>query len=271
MVTYKCPRCGYSTDQKSHFKNHLSRKNVCEAVLSDVSIDTILAETFIERPKKMYCCEYCIKGFNSPQLKYQHKQRCPHMKAKQRQCAESEMLTRIEELERKLVECQKQTVITNQTNTQNNNFNILINVRDFAINENKDYLKPELLLECFRDMDLINVLEEIHFNPDHPENHNVRIKNVKQGLMEYVDNGKWVTNKKDEVLNHLIMNGYRVLHTYFKDNKDEIEDELADEEIDDSLGWLKKIYNEDKQLTKELRNDAFLLIMNNKALLLGKV
>jgi hypothetical protein len=179
------------------------------------------------------------------------------------------------ELKRK-IEVLEQQVRTGSTNITNNNTqniqNIHIHVQrnDFACGENTKYLKPEFLLECFRDMDMIKVLEEIHFNPEHPENHNVRVKNVKQNLMEYVDNGKWVAKKKEEVLEHLIMNGYRVLHTYYKKNKDDVEDELEDSQVDESLQWLKKIYDEDKSLYKELKDDAFLLVMNNKALLLQR-
>ena len=41
MVTYTCDRCGYSTPQKTHFINHLNRKNICKVINLDVNITTI--------------------------------------------------------------------------------------------------------------------------------------------------------------------------------------------------------------------------------------
>ena len=38
MVYYECQRCGYNTTLKGNIKHHLNRKNVCEPILSDISI-----------------------------------------------------------------------------------------------------------------------------------------------------------------------------------------------------------------------------------------
>ena len=38
MVNYKCPRCNYTTIQKTNFKYHLNRKKICKPTISDVSI-----------------------------------------------------------------------------------------------------------------------------------------------------------------------------------------------------------------------------------------
>jgi|TARA_B110001452_G_C15189588_1_gene413090 hypothetical protein len=41
MVEYICNRCGYSTKQKSHLLNHLNRKNTCQPLLEDISIEEV--------------------------------------------------------------------------------------------------------------------------------------------------------------------------------------------------------------------------------------
>ena len=33
MVKYNCERCGYETERKSNFKNHLNRKKLCPPLL----------------------------------------------------------------------------------------------------------------------------------------------------------------------------------------------------------------------------------------------
>ena len=41
MVEYYCDRCGYITNHKPNFRNHLNRKNICLVTNTDVSIDYI--------------------------------------------------------------------------------------------------------------------------------------------------------------------------------------------------------------------------------------
>jgi hypothetical protein len=267
-MEYQCKRCGYQTRQKCHLVRHLQSVTPCKEILSVVTIDELLRELQHRTlNEKTYTCEWCEKEFNSRSSKSRHKKTC---NATNTQKEIYEFKRQIAEL--KAEQAKHGSLINKGTinNNMQNNIHIHVVPRDFAINENTSYLDKGFLLECFKDMDLVKVLEELHFNPEHPENHNVRVKNVKQNLMEYIDAGKWVEKKKDEVLQHLIMNGYRVLHTYYKKNKDDVEDELEDSQVDESLQWLKKIYDEDKSLYKELKNDAFLLVMSNKALLIGK-
>jgi hypothetical protein len=267
---FVCKRCGYETKYKCNLVAHLKKQKLCPCTLENISRDDLL-DILSGKDEKTFACDFCGKQFRDRSYKYKH----------QRLCNGGETIADLKNLVEKLsfqVEEQQKKIntlsvksVTNNIGTMNVQNNIHVNVRDFARGENTAYLEPQFLLECLRDMDLIKVLEELHFNPDHPENHNVRIRNIKQNLMEYIDNGQWIAKKKDEVLDHLIMNGYRVLHTYYKDNKDEVDDELDEEEKDESLRWLKQIYHEDKDVFKQLKNDAFLLVMNNKALILQKV
>ena len=41
MVNYKCNRCGYETKHKANFITHLNRKNICQPLLEDISIEEI--------------------------------------------------------------------------------------------------------------------------------------------------------------------------------------------------------------------------------------
>ena len=42
MVNYQCIRCGYQTSQRTHFKNHLFRKNLCKCKLNNFSKEEIV-------------------------------------------------------------------------------------------------------------------------------------------------------------------------------------------------------------------------------------
>ena len=45
MSSYICPRCNYTTNRKSNFKHHITRKNICNPVNSDTPIKSI-AESY---------------------------------------------------------------------------------------------------------------------------------------------------------------------------------------------------------------------------------
>jgi len=41
MVNYQCFRCGYETKHKANFITHLNRKNICNPLLEDISIEEV--------------------------------------------------------------------------------------------------------------------------------------------------------------------------------------------------------------------------------------
>ena len=117
---------------------------------------------------------------------------------------------------------------------------------------------------------IVPLIENIHFDKEHPENHNVKIKSIKQELMETFVDGKWIITDTDDTLNELINKGYRVLNYHSRKNKNDIIDtEMNEDEYDDVLSWLEKIY-EDKKTRKPIKKQLLLLFLNNKTMLLGK-
>jgi hypothetical protein len=69
--------------------------------------------------------------------------------------------------------------------------------------------------------------------------------------------------------------GYRVLKTFYMNNKKEVTKEIQEEQgsfmyaqnmIEDINKWLEKIEEEDLKLFKALKKDLFLVILNNKAM-----
>ena len=105
MSSYICPRCNYTTNRKSNFKHHITRKNICKPVNTDTTIKRI-AESYginisttenigvIQKViritesnesnklsntdnKKEYKCRFCNKSFKHKSNKSRHeKSRC---------------------------------------------------------------------------------------------------------------------------------------------------------------------------------------------------
>jgi len=94
---YKCERCGYTTNQRSHFKKHLNRKRVCNPTQNNISIEDIwdkygfgngnhkvTIEVTQKSPKSnpkvtianLFGCIFCEKKFLYKQGRCRHMKKC---------------------------------------------------------------------------------------------------------------------------------------------------------------------------------------------------
>ena len=108
------------------------------------------------------------------------------------------MKDQVEDLLIELQNLQIQQKLQNITNTTNNlNKIINININNYG-SENTDYLKKEyldnLLTGAFTAIP--KLIQNIHFNPHHPENHNIKITNKKEPYIKVRKNDKWELQDK---------------------------------------------------------------------------
>ena len=110
MVNYTCPRCGYNINNITKYQKHLSRKKICEKIISDdnllneykkynikekiENIESTKKSTFSHQKSTLvnssqqkvnkkstlsdsnYICEYCERYFNFKQSYYRHLKTC---------------------------------------------------------------------------------------------------------------------------------------------------------------------------------------------------
>jgi len=50
------------------------------------------------------------------------------------------------------------------------------------------------------------MVDQIYFNPDHPENHNMRLYRIREKLLEILDHNKWIPRPKDAIIKSMINN-----------------------------------------------------------------
>lgn len=53
---------------------------------------------------------------------------------------------------------------------------------------------------------IVNLVKEIHKNPNHPENNNIRIENKKEGIISIYENNKWRDHSKTNGLQRIYDN-----------------------------------------------------------------
>ena len=144
------------------------------------------------------------------------------------------------------------------TNIQNQQINIHIN--SFGT-ENTDYIN-ENFIKTLLEMPykaLPKLIKNIHFNPNHPENHNIKITNKKLPFIGIWKDNKWEIRDKQQVLNDMVDKGFNILDDKYQDTDYDLElnKKIILEEFQD------KYNDNDKNLLKHLNKDVELLIINN--------
>ena len=99
MVLYVCFRCGYKTTQRGSIKHHLNRKNKCQPILENISIEEVKKyynlnlqikinpnpnneskmnpdNEFKMNPKQKHKCNYCNKYYSTNSNLHKHFRNC---------------------------------------------------------------------------------------------------------------------------------------------------------------------------------------------------
>lgn len=172
MVVHKCPRCHYETKDKSCMKRHFKRKNICPPIYENCSIEECRIQ--LEQKSKPIC-EYCNKQYSRIDSLKRHYEKC---KSKQ-----------IAELKNQLEKYEKIGNNNNINSTVNSHNTINIQINSY---NNTDYsiIDVSKLNDFYiankdgnDEFDLAGFLEYMHFNEEHPENHNMYIKDREGNLM----------------------------------------------------------------------------------------
>lgn len=225
---HTCDRCGHNFNDITNFRRHLLRKKVCEDKVSKVAIE-VLREKYIPPKKdKNIPCPTCDKMFSTSNGLYLHRSKCKKTKIEQAQidmlkemyesCKnQAEMISSI------LVKMNADKPSSSQITINNiQNTNIYTIVYNNYGNEDLSYITDNhvLLNHCINNpkSGMRKLIENIHFNPKHPENHTLRSRSLKQKIFEKRIDDTWVPCDMSNTLDELIRKGYRVLSTFYNDN-----------------------------------------------------
>jgi hypothetical protein len=167
MTKPNCLRCGYEPVKLCHLKDHLKRKNKCEPKLMDISTDECLAILNQKDKDKVIELLYI------------------HLRDKNKEI--------------KNLQNQVNTLTVNQGNENRNvvgdhnkidqSVHIHISVNSY---EKTDYnVLKDKIHTCIKDgkVDESKLIKLLHFNKEHPENHNLKIVSKRDNRIQ-VFNGK---------------------------------------------------------------------------------
>jgi hypothetical protein len=153
---------------------------------------------------------------------------------------------------------------TSSTNCNNTNIetqqNITININSFG-NENTDYIDDKAILACISKVykSIPSLLEKIHFDPKHPENHNIKITNKKLPYASVMGNNqKWKTVDRKDAIETMILNGYNMLDEKYAENKEKI----STSKQQNFEGFQTKFESEDKDMMKQIKTEVDMMVLN---------
>lgn len=285
MVCYECQRCGYESTNKTMFKRHLLRKNLCNLKFCLLNrYQLLIANNFNEEAKKYVhedqckpkvkhsvipkldnvnpkCtfCPYCKKEFSTRQGKYKHIKF--HCKKKSQELDKDNIIKELREsnlelknmIEKLIDKSTNINIAKGDINTTNN-----IQINNYG-SENLEYISDNIFKKLLHKpaSAITKLIELKHFNPNHPENHNVKITNIHDKYAKIYQDKKWLIKHKKDVVEELVENGY----ADFEEFKDLNEDELA-EKIKEKYKLMQRNYSDNFE--KICENSEITIINKSK-------
>ena len=264
MVLYKCVYCNFASILKPNYNRHLKTKkhlrqhtnslipmvmttNDHKMTTNDHKMTTndhkmTTNDHKMTTKKLKYSCDFCDATFSTKPHKRRHEL---HF------CKEntSIMTNKIQTLEKEKKKLEKEIVklIDKVGNVTNNNTNNIIVVNNYG-KENTDYLTIDKIKKLLnRPYDSVQeLIKMLHYDPDHPENHNIKITNKKEPYALVWNNPIWELRKKKSVVKDLVDKGFMMIDTThnninetnnkyikfqdnFEDNASNIKDKIEEE------------------------------------------
>ena len=109
---------------------------------------------------------------------------------------------------------------------------------------------------------VLKLIERIHFNQKHPENHNIKITNKKEGLIQVRRKNRLFLDNKMNVISNLLMDKYDLLEKHL-DELNETDLTNMDNRI---IERFRKNYENNEDYVKDMEKKIELLILNNSKL-----
>ena len=267
MVSYSCNLCCFVTNLKGNYSQHLKTKKHLSSI--EDSLQAMVKSQ--KEPKKSqkepqksqkepnFLCDYCNSKFTT----YAHKRRHELHSCKENPSITINKIKQLEiekkKLERQITKMLNNTcTINNNTNTTNNNNNTnnIIVVNNYG-KENTDYLTVETLSKLLnRPFDSIqDIIKMLHFNVEHPENHNVKITNKKEQYAMVWVNKIWEVRKKKALIKDMVDKGYMMIDGVYE-NIDMPNKKYVN---------FQKQYDDDDSVIKEIIEDETELVIINES------
>jgi DNA-directed RNA polymerase subunit RPC12/RpoP len=221
MVEYKCTKCGKEFQKKWDYEQHCDRKYSCDK------------EDIIK-------CEKCGKSFSHSSSMYRHTKGCDG---------------------KNIVNIEQQNIEQHNTNVVEGDFNVDGDVKVVKFGEeNLSYISDDTFKKIigrgFKSLE--EFMNHVHFNKDHPENHNIYVASMKDGHVITYNGERWDVGLADQVLDDLIQQKSDILEEKY----DEIVDKLSPMESKKFNNFMNR--KDDEKVNLKLKRELRVQLYNNR-------
>jgi len=295
MVLYECKVCSFSTSLKSNYNRHTKTKYHKEKIdtineTSIVKISTDAIQKFNESSKETndnvkITCKYCNKIFKHQSSLPKHiKYTCKQSKDEdlkelvrllnlqlEQQRSDSEKKDKIMEKKDKIMEKKDKQLenqqkqidklmdklqvpqqINNNTNIQNNNFRLSYKETDVSHLTDTDYRTAiNNIIMCVK-----TLIEIVHLDPEHPENMNIYISNLKDKYIMVYTGETWELKNREYEMNHLYDHNEMLLSEWLSEHGTQDLRERFERYLSRKEGAINMIHEEIKLMLYNKRHLA---------------
>jgi hypothetical protein len=154
-------------------------------------------------------------------------------------------------------------------NIQNNIQNNVVIVNNYG-KYSMDHITKDYLDWCVfqRKNGVLKLIDKIYFDPNKPENHNVKLVSKKRETFGTYKDGSWELASKNSVLHDMINHGYKVLYQHYLETIDKDEDDAK--EGFSYYAFLTNLTAQNSNMYYQLRKDLFVMVENATLYVIGK-
>lgn len=259
MPIYTCQNCNKDFKQKSHFEDHMKRKNPCkktEIVTDETNNKHDLFNKYDLLIKKIEELENINKAFEKKNQEFEkeiNKLKSVNMKTNNK-------------INNKTIQNSNNNFIkadNNNSNSNNNITNLIVMTKAFG-NENLDFIDDKISKKILSRgyQSLPEYIKCVHFNENIPENHNVYLPNWRDQSKSLVyDGNNWNLEQTSLVIDDFKNKGIEFIQEKYNklcptDSKDLI--------IIKKLERFLESYNIGEKDKMDMLNEDIKLVMYNK-------
>ena len=209
----------------------------------------------------LHICSHCQKSFSYLSNLSRHRSKCkenPVNDVSEEDPSIVDLSTEIKELRKRVEEIKKSNEDINKSN--NNTTNQIQNINCFG-KENLDHVTDKVIIEC---MDNVTnhiplIIERIHFDPEHPENNNIKVPNKKLPHASVMSKkGSWKLVILNDAISSMINNAYNLLDKTFQEK----EHLFSNNQKIHFKHFQSKYEDGDKKTIKEIKEAIKLLVIS---------
>lgn len=259
-----CERCGYETDRHRNLIRHLKNKRVCKSKHSNISRTDLLIkighEVNLDNIEKEDALDY-MKSLSkqfSEFYKKKYEKKIKEFEKKIKKIEDILEVVMLGNLSKKKINKGNINNFGSVNININNGINITNNADKYLNsygNENTDYITSEYVENLLDrpESTVMNLTKHLHFNNEHPENHNIGFTSQQGKFVRVYVNGKWMVIDIENALSDIHRKSIELV-------RDKISDIDENTDTSDKYDIFKKINKQNKK--NVLKNTQFLMRNN---------